>query len=80
MFSLSVARITSPELIPSFIKDLLASMLRYPEDQLSIYKCFRDFGSAHGEYIGKVYFTLNYIVCISLIFCHCYNLSFFLNM
>ncbi|RIA94961.1 armadillo-type protein [Glomus cerebriforme] len=50
---LGVARITSPELIPSFIKDLLASMSRYPEDQLSIYQCFREFGSVHGEYIEK---------------------------
>ncbi|CAG8544290.1 13556_t:CDS:10 [Funneliformis caledonium] len=40
---LGVVRITSPELIPSFIKDLMASMSRYPEDQLSIYQCFRDF-------------------------------------
>ncbi|CAB4412708.1 unnamed protein product [Rhizophagus irregularis] len=50
---LGVARITSPELIPPFIKELLASMSRYPEDQLSIYQCFREFGSAHGEYIEK---------------------------
>jgi len=50
---LGVARITSSELIPSFIKELLASMSRYPEDQLSIYQCFREFGSAHGEYIEK---------------------------
>ncbi|CAI2177946.1 5400_t:CDS:10 [Funneliformis geosporum] len=50
---LGVVRITSPELIPSFIKDLMASMSRYPEDQLSIYQCFREFGSVHGEYIEK---------------------------
>lgn len=43
-------------------------MSRYPEDQLSIYQCFREFGSAHGEYIGKVYFALNYNEYISFYF------------
>jgi hypothetical protein len=27
--------------------------MRYPEDQLSIYQCFRDFGAKHNDFIGK---------------------------
>ncbi|CAG8599833.1 41547_t:CDS:10 [Gigaspora margarita] len=50
---LGVAKLKSPDLIPIFIKSLLASMARYPEDQLSIYQCFRRVGSTHGDYIER---------------------------
>ncbi|CAG8798725.1 34286_t:CDS:10, partial [Racocetra persica] len=50
---LGVAKLKSPDLIPIFIKSLLASMTRYPEDQLSIYQCFRRVGSTHGDYIER---------------------------
>ncbi|CAG8453056.1 333_t:CDS:10 [Dentiscutata heterogama] len=50
---LGVAKLKSSDLIPIFIKSLLASMARYPEDQLSIYQCFGHVGSTHGDYIER---------------------------
>ncbi|CAG8494207.1 2471_t:CDS:10 [Acaulospora morrowiae] len=48
---LGVAKLKSQELIPQFVDFLISSMNKYPEDQLSIYRCFKNVGLAHGDYI-----------------------------
>ncbi|CAG8559402.1 4298_t:CDS:10, partial [Acaulospora colombiana] len=48
---LGVAKLKSQDLIPQFVDSLIPSMNKYPEDQLSIYRCFKNVGLTHGDYI-----------------------------
>nr|CAG8471614.1 11082_t:CDS:10 [Entrophospora candida] len=40
-----------------FTQTLIKNMSIYPEDQLSIYECFRDFGTKHSDYIESYYIS-----------------------
>ncbi|CAJ0852795.1 9174_t:CDS:10 [Entrophospora sp. SA101] len=48
---LGVIRLKVSDLTLIFTQTLIKNMSIYPEDQLSIYECFRDFGTKHSDYI-----------------------------
>jgi hypothetical protein len=56
-----VVRVADQNLVTIFIRAMVANMERYPEDQLSIYRCHRDFGSLHGDYIGLYFLRQVYL-------------------
>ncbi|KAL1916084.1 uncharacterized protein VTP21DRAFT_6088 [Calcarisporiella thermophila] len=48
---LRVSNFASAECMPIFIEALQANLVRYPGDQLSIYRCLRDIGARHSEFV-----------------------------
>ncbi|RUS15173.1 armadillo-type protein [Endogone sp. FLAS-F59071] len=48
---LRVVRLATKDSMNTLIQALLVNMQRYPEDRLSIYRCFRDVGRRHNDYI-----------------------------
>ncbi|KAI8992594.1 armadillo-type protein [Pilobolus umbonatus] len=47
----TVVRLTSENSMTEFLQAVDSNMKRYPEDTLSIYKCLRDFGKRHNDYV-----------------------------
>ncbi|CAJ0631361.1 16137_t:CDS:10 [Entrophospora sp. SA101] len=54
---LGVIRLKVSDLTLIFTQTLIKNMSIYPEDQLSIYECFRDFGTKHSDYIESYYIS-----------------------
>ncbi|CAG8591966.1 4838_t:CDS:10, partial [Paraglomus brasilianum] len=58
---LRAVRLAERDMVMKLIEIMKNNVTRYPEDQLSIYQCFRDFGAKHNdfiEYLVPVFFTL----------------------
>ena len=51
---LRAVRLAEQDMVMKLIEIMKNNVTRYPEDQLSIYQCFRDFGAKHNDFIGKL--------------------------
>ncbi|KAL0082304.1 armadillo-type protein [Phycomyces blakesleeanus] len=49
-----VIRIDKESSMQTLLDALMANMKRFPEDQLSIFRCLRDVGKRHGDYLGSM--------------------------
>ncbi|KAI9010804.1 armadillo-type protein [Phycomyces nitens] len=49
-----VIRVDKEQSMQTLLDALMANMKRFPEDQLSIFRCLRDIGKRHGDYLGSM--------------------------
>ncbi|KAI8374468.1 armadillo-type protein [Radiomyces spectabilis] len=55
---IKVMRLTEKNTLTTLLDGLMTNMKRYPQDQLSIYRCLRDVGRRHADYVETLIPTL----------------------